>query len=109
MTLPFALRDWVWPTALEWPVLVVMGVSTQLAQVCMTRGLQRERAARATAVGYLQVVFAGVWGWLVFGERPGVWGVVGATAIIGSTLWMARPRAAGKPADAPPVDATASE
>ena len=51
-TLPFALLGWVWPTAREWAVLVAMSVATQLAQVQLTRGLQRERAARATAVGY---------------------------------------------------------
>jgi drug/metabolite transporter (DMT)-like permease len=89
VTLPFALRGWVWPTAAEWVVLLGMGIATQLAQVCLTRGLQRERAARATAVGYLQVVFAAAWGWLVFGERPGVWSAVGAGTIVASTLWMA--------------------
>ena len=89
VTLPFALGGWVWPTAREWVLLAGMGIATQLAQVCLTHGLQRERAARATAVGYLQVVFAAAWGWLVFGERPGVWSAVGAATIVASTLWMA--------------------
>src|SRR5205085_6577932 len=82
VTLPFAVRGWVWPTAGEWALLVAMGGATQLAQVCMTHGLQRERAARATAVGYLQVVFAAAWGWLAFGERPGAWSAVGAATIV---------------------------
>jgi drug/metabolite transporter (DMT)-like permease len=106
VTLPFALRGWVWPTGREWLVLLAIGGATQLAQVCLTHGLQRERAARATAVGYLQVVFAAVWGWLVFGERPGVWSAVGAATIIGSTLWMAAaPRAAGAARVSPAIAA----
>ena len=88
-TLPFALLGWVWPTAREWVVLLAMSVATQLAQVQLTRGLQRERAARATAVGYLQLVFAALWGWLVFAERPGAWTVAGAATIVGSTLVLA--------------------
>jgi drug/metabolite transporter (DMT)-like permease len=109
VTLPFALRGWVWPTAAEWLVMAGMGVATQLAQVFMTRGLQREPAARATAVGYLQVVFAAAWGWLVFGERPGAWTAAGAAVIVGGTLWMASARTrAAAPAPAA-VDPTAGE
>ena len=92
VTAPFALTDWVWPTATEWVVLAAMGASTQIAQVFMTHGLQRERAARATAVGYLQVVFAAGWGWLVFRERPSAWTAAGAAVIVASTLVLATKR-----------------
>ena len=89
VTIPMAIAGWVWPTPREWAVLVAMSVATQLAQVQLTRGLQRERAARATAVGYLQLVFAAAWGWLVFAERPSAWTVAGAATIVGSTLFLA--------------------
>ena len=105
VTLPFALAGWVWPTAREWAVLVAMSVATQLAQVQLTRGLQRERAARATAVGYLQLVFAALWGWLVFAERPSAWTAAGAATIVGSTLVLAmrrRPGAGGASGSEPP-------
>ena len=88
-TLPTALPGWVWPTAGEWLVLAGVGASTQLAQTYMTRGLQRERAARATAVGYLQLVFAALWGWLAFGDRPGAWTAAGAATIVLGTLVLA--------------------
>jgi drug/metabolite transporter (DMT)-like permease len=75
-----------WPTPLEWLVLLGVGVSTQVAQLYMTRGLQMERAGRATSVGYLQIVFAAAWGILFFGEVPDAWSVAGAALIVGSTL-----------------------
>ena len=102
VTIPMAVAGWVWPTAREWAVLVAMSVATQLAQVQLTRGLQRERAARATAVGYLQLVFAAAWGWLVFAERPSAWTAAGAATIVGSTLFLAlrRPSRAGSRRDA---------
>ena len=115
VALPAALLGgWVWPTAREWAVLAGVGASTQLAQTYMTRGLQRERAARATAVGYLQLVFAAAWGWLVFGDRPGAWTAAGAVTIVGGTLALALGRPArdrirdGAPA-APPPAALAGE
>jgi drug/metabolite transporter (DMT)-like permease len=86
LSLPFALAEWRWPTPVEWLLLFGVGVTTQLAQVSMTRGLQMERTARATTVGYLQVAFAVVWGLLVLGEVPDVWTLAGATVIIGSIL-----------------------
>ena len=86
ISLPFAFAGWKWPTVGEWLLLIGIGVTTQLAQVNMTRGLQMERTARATTTGYLQVAFAVVWGALILGEIPDVWTLLGATTIIGSTL-----------------------
>ena len=86
ISLPFAIAEWRWPNAWEWVLLLGVGVTTQLAQVHMTRGLQLERTARATTTGYLQVAFAVVWGALILGEIPDVWTLAGAVTIIGSTL-----------------------
>ena len=88
MSLPFAIADWTWPTASEWLLLIGVGLTTQLAQVSMTRGLQLERTARATTTGYLQVAFAVLWGAIFLGEIPDVWTVAGAVTIIGSTLLL---------------------
>lgn len=85
-TLPFLPAQAVWPTPFEWLVLLGVGVTTQIAQVYMTRGLQLEPAGRATAVGYLQIVFAALWGVLFFGEHPDGWSIAGAVLIVGGTL-----------------------
>lgn len=89
MSLPFVLTSWIWPTALDWLLIIGIGVATQLAQTAMTRGLQIEKTARATMTGYTQIVFAGLWGALFFGEHPSVWTVLGAVIILASTLVMA--------------------
>lgn len=88
-TLPLVWRQLVWPTPQQWLMLLAVGVTTQIAQVYMTRGLQSEPAGRATAVGYLQVVFAALWGALLFGEHPTAWTVAGATLILVCTVIMA--------------------
>ena len=92
MTAPFALADWRWPSARQALLLLAVGVTTQLGQLELTRGLQRERAGRATAIGYVQIVFSALWGVLVFGERPGLWTLAGSVIILGSTLAIAASR-----------------
>jgi drug/metabolite transporter (DMT)-like permease len=89
VAIPFASANWLMPTWTEWLILLGVGAATQLAQVYMTRGLQAETAVRATTTGYLQIVFAGLWGVLLLHERPSAWTLVGAAVIVGSALVLA--------------------
>jgi len=102
-SLPFALHDFVWPRGAEWLLLAAVGVAAQAGQVAMTQGLRLEPAARATALSYLQVVFAAALGALFFGERPTVWTALGGGAILCGTLVALRDarRAAGAARVAP--------
>lgn len=87
---PLTALDPVLPTAWEWLALAGIGVVTQVAQVFMTRGLALEPAGRAMAVGYMQIVFAAVWGMLFFAEFPDAWGLAGALLIVAGTFGIAR-------------------
>jgi len=91
--LPLMLPAFVWPVGSEWALLGAVGVSTLLGQIFLTLGLQRERAARATTVGYVQIVFATLWGALVFAERPSLTTAIGAAIIVATTLLLARRQA----------------
>ena len=88
-SLPGTVVASVWPTPLEWGFLLLVAVTAQAGQVFLTRGLQLEPAGKATAIGYLQVVFAAVWGAFFFAERPDGWVMAGAAIILGSTLILA--------------------
>jgi drug/metabolite transporter (DMT)-like permease len=52
----------------------------------MTRGLQVEKTGRATMVGYVQIIFAGAWGALLFGEAITWWTVTGAAIVLTGML-----------------------
>lgn len=110
LALPFlALGETRLPQGWEWLLLAGVGVSTHLGQVFLTRGLMLEPAGRATAVGYLQILFAAVWGILLFGERPDLATAFGALVIVGCTWMLARSRAtppAVAPGGGPPLRAT---
>lgn len=83
--LPGTLARGVWPTLGEWALLLGVGVLAQLGQVWLTRGLARETAGRATALSYLQIAFAVLWGWWFFAELPGPWTGAGAALIAAGT------------------------
>jgi drug/metabolite transporter (DMT)-like permease len=90
LTAPFALPVWTWPDLRGWALLLGIGGTTQIAQLAMTKGLAREAAGRATAVGYLQVAFATLFGAAVFGRWPDAGSWSGMALILVSLLWSTR-------------------
>jgi drug/metabolite transporter (DMT)-like permease len=79
------------PVGAEWLLLLGVGITTQIAQVAMTRGLRLERAARATVVNYL-VIFLSTAYSLVLGENLSMYSFFGMTLIVAgiSLLTMQR-------------------
>ena len=86
LSLPLVALHPVLPTPSELLWLIGVGVFTQLGQVSLTRGLTALPAAQATAISYVQVAFAGLWGWLIFGESIDGWTVAGAGLVLAATL-----------------------
>jgi drug/metabolite transporter (DMT)-like permease len=87
---PLAALDFERPTLVDLLLILGIGVSTHFGQLCITWAFRFERAGRASAVGYLQIVFAAGWGWLLFAERPDQWTWVGAAVIVAATLGLSR-------------------
>jgi drug/metabolite transporter (DMT)-like permease len=87
---PLAALDFVPPTLVDVLLIVGIGVTTHFGQLCITWAFRLERAGRASAVGYLQIVFAAGWGWLLFAETPDAWTWAGAAIIIAATAALAR-------------------
>jgi len=82
MSIPFIASSWVLPTWAEGGLLLGIAAATQLAQIFMTKGLQAEKTGRATTVGYLQILFAGAWGAMFFGEPITWWTAAGAAVML---------------------------
>jgi drug/metabolite transporter (DMT)-like permease len=96
VTAPLAFAAGYVPDPGDLAALVGVGLASQLAQVRLTQGLKLERAGRATAVTYLQIVFAFGWGLLLFDEVPTAWTLLGTLIVVGTTVGIAR-RAARSP------------
>lgn len=79
----------IWPrTAVQWVLLVGIGVSGFVMQFLLTAGLQLEKASRATNMVYAQMLFALFWERIVWGTTPGVLSIAGSTLILGSVIWV---------------------
>lgn len=95
-TLPF-WSGFVMPQGWTWLVLLGVGVSTQIGQIFLTRGLSVEPAARAMTIGYTQILFVAVWGLVFFAEFPDLWSIVGSLLVVAGTLAVALERQAPVP------------
>jgi drug/metabolite transporter (DMT)-like permease len=98
LTLPLVAANPVWPTGWEALALVGVGLFTQLGQIGITNGLLGMPAARATAMSYVQVPLAALWGWLWFQEPLDPDTATAATLVLLATLLSlkrSRPSAAG--------------
>jgi drug/metabolite transporter (DMT)-like permease len=78
------------PHGLEWLWLLLLGLSTQVGQVAVTRGFASAAAGRMAAYSYVQVLFSAFWGALLFNERPTPLTLAGALLIIGGALFNVR-------------------
>jgi len=74
--------DFVVPDFETTLILILVGIFTQVGQIGLTKSMQTETASRATSFSYLQVVFAAVFGWLIFSETPDLLVCLGAGFIL---------------------------
>ena len=83
---PFALGGWPVPEGGQWALLLAIGLATHLGQVGLTNGMRSLEAGTASAVGYVQVVLAFVWGVLFLGDGVDALSVGGAALVVSSVL-----------------------
>lgn len=78
--------DFVMPNGEALILLLLVGVFTQVGQVGLTKAMQHEKASKATAYSYVQVIFSLVLGWAFFNEIPTEWTLIGGGLIMGGAL-----------------------
>lgn len=84
--LPPALFVWRWPTPIDFLLLVVMGAIGAVTQACYIKGMEVGDAAAMAPIDYTRLVFATVFGLLLFHEIPSLLTLLGAVIVVGSTL-----------------------
>ena len=83
-----AVPDWIWPTAIDWVWLLLLGLLGGVAQVLVTRAWRLAPAAILAPFDYTGIVLAVLYGYLWFHEEPSwtVW--LGLPLVIGSGLYI---------------------
>jgi drug/metabolite transporter, DME family len=88
----------------DWAVVVYLGVfQIGVAYVFLGVALRTVSALEVSLLLLLEPTLNPIWAWLVQGEVPGVWTLVGGAVILGATVMRMLVR--GAPGDNPPVAA----
>lgn len=77
---------WITPTLEQWGLLALLGGMMITAQTMFLRGIAIAEANVAAPFFYTTLVFATLYGWVVFGEAPGLMTVLGAGLILCGAL-----------------------
>lgn len=96
----FSLFDWVQPQGWEWFYLLMIGITTQLGQVHLTKALQKDNVAKVSIINYLGVVFAVGFGIFIFDERYTLISLAGLALIVAGVVldvWISKKYVAGSP------------
>ena len=65
----WCLFEFTMPVGIEWLILLIIGIFTQIAQVLMTKALHEGSAGLITPFQYLGAIYAAVVGFFIFDER----------------------------------------
>jgi drug/metabolite transporter (DMT)-like permease len=77
---------------------VLLGIFGTISQALLIRAFSIAEAGALAPFGYTGLIWAGIWGWLIFDTMPDNWTILGAAIIVGAGLyvWSREARAARK-------------
>lgn len=74
--------EWRWPLSHEWFPVLSIGVFGLIGQVFMTKSFSLEHASALAPFKYMELVFAMILGYYLFGERHTFWPLIGMLLIV---------------------------
>lgn len=95
----WCLFDFTIPRGIEWLLLLLIGIFTQIAQVLLTRALMFGKTTTIVPFQYLGAIYALVTGWFIFDEQLEWISLLGIVLIIGGVIINALIRKQVNPSD----------
>lgn len=80
--LPFIFTEWKTPDAREWLFLVLIGITTHVGQLFLTKAYKHEEVKNISYVYYLGIVLSFIYGLVFFGEFISLKSSVGVGLVI---------------------------
>ncbi len=75
-------NGFITPQGVEWLLLLLMGILTQIAQVSMTKAFNSDNAGRITPVKYIGAIYAALIGFFIFDETLGLYASLGISLVL---------------------------
>ena len=79
--------EWHWPTPTAWALMVVISCIGAVAHYALIKALDYAEAGAVQPYSYTLLVWATLLGWLVFGDVPDDWTILGAAIVVASGLY----------------------
>ncbi len=89
VSLPFAGPVWVWPSADQYLVLLVMGLTNGVSLLCFTQSLKEAQTSVVMPLDFLRMIWMTLIGYLWFAEVPDSWTWIGGMLVFGGALLVA--------------------
>ncbi|MEZ5728560.1 MAG: DMT family transporter [Burkholderiaceae bacterium] len=96
LSMPLALMTWRWPSAAQWGWFALTGMLGSAGHWCLTRSYAIADISATQPVKFLDLIWASILGFLVFGDRPALSTFIGGTLIVAATIWIARREAGAR-------------
>ncbi len=90
MSLVPALFVWTWPVPDTFFWLLLMGLVATIGQILLVRALATADASLVMPFDFARLIFASLFGWMLFAEWPDAWTWAGAAVIVCATVYIAR-------------------
>jgi drug/metabolite transporter (DMT)-like permease len=79
--------EWTWPTPAAWALMAVISLIGAAAHYALIKALDYAEAGAVQPYSYTLLVWATLLGWLVFGDIPDNWTILGAAIVVLSGLY----------------------
>jgi drug/metabolite transporter (DMT)-like permease len=88
LSIPFTIMHFDMPMVEHLPVFVLIGVAACLGITCVSLAFRVAAAAVVAPFLYVEMIWALLFGWLIFDDRPDAWMLAGAAIIILSGIYL---------------------
>lgn len=82
------VKPWIWPEPWRMAVLVAIGVLGGFGQIFLTESYRRADTSLIAPFEYFSMLWAILFGWLLFSDLPGVYVLVGGAIVVASGLFV---------------------
>lgn len=90
VSVPFMWNDFVVPTLHDGFYLACIGVVSLLGQLYLTKAFTHEKAVVVEVTRYIGIVYNAMWGFLFWGEVPGIVTIAGGVLIVAGCMALSR-------------------
>jgi len=93
---------WQWPSPLAWTLMIVISLMGAVAHYALIKALDYAEAGAVQPYAYTLLVWVTILGFVLFGDVPDFWTILGAAIVVASGLYTwHHDRRSGSPATRP--------